>query len=216
MNRVELLNQSKGIVLRQNEIHEILEERRTNIQRIVKPQPKYKLSFCIAASKKSEIGKWGYADDNVYKYWGEEWKRTESLSNEDKDRKWVPPYHADDILYVRETFGRRLCSECDNIDCIQFDCQQRGFCYQYKADDAGFVDKWHPSVQMPKSASRIFLRVTNVTVERLQEASIKYADNGSYNTNTWNSFLKQTDIDLYGWNANPWVWVIEFKRLEVK
>ena len=85
---------------------------------------------------------------------------------------------------------------------------------------------------MPKDAARIFLRVTNVRVERLQDITVedalaegmdKYIRlNGELDENSiitsfigiWNSTIKKSDLDRYGWNANPWVWVIEFERCE--
>ena len=85
---------------------------------------------------------------------------------------------------------------------------------------------------MPKEAARIFLRVTNVRVERLQDITVedalaegmdKYIRlNGELDENSiitsfigiWNSTIKKSDLDCYGWNANPWVWVFEFERCE--
>lgn len=90
---------------------------------------------------------------------------------------------------------------------------------------------------MPKEAARIFLKVTNVRVERLQEINEEQAkaegaidnrgfihspDNEYDNSHTakehfkqiWNSIIKKSDIDRYGWDANPFVWVIEFERCE--
>lgn len=102
---------------------------------------------------------------------------------------------------------------------------------------------------MPKEAARIWLKVTDVRVERLQEMKpvdvIKegaypdcwdclntYGESGSqccYGTEEqcsqcdevmmeweklWNSTIKKSDLDRYGWDANPWVWVIEFERRE--
>lgn len=92
--------------------------------------------------------------------------------------------------------------------------------------------KWHPSIHMPKEAARIFLRVTNVRVERLQEIigadAVKEGEIPVIHTNgeldefatrtafigTWNATVKDSDIDRYGWEANPWVWIIEFERCE--
>ena len=101
--------------------------------------------------------------------------------------------------------------------------------------------KWHPSLHMPKDAARIFLRVTNVRVERLQEITEDEAvKEGIYQSNCkecnapfgcdacpdegyneidgfadlWNSTIKKSDLDRYGWDANPWVWVIEFERCD--
>ena len=90
--------------------------------------------------------------------------------------------------------------------------------------------RWHPSIHMPKEAARIFLRVTNVRVERLQEITTNQIEQEGVETeyphvlngeekkyafqNLWNSTIKKSDLDRYGWNANPWVWVIEFERCE--
>ena len=99
----------------------------------------------------------------------------------------------------------------------------------YRADDNppdGI--KWRPSIHMPREAARIFLRVTKASVERLQEISgadiaCEGVGNGAFfDTLTdraafrelWNSLLKPTDLDKYGWAANPFVWVISFERCE--
>lgn len=76
--------------------------------------------------------------------------------------------------------------------------------------ETGWNYSWvkRPSIHMPKEAARIWLKVTNVRVERLQEIALKEWKN------LWNSTIKKTDLDSYGWEANPWVWVIEFERCE--
>ncbi len=93
---------------------------------------------------------------------------------------------------------------------------------------------WRPSIHMPREAARIFLRVKDVRVERLQEITLEgiereglYCDppytkgHFAYGpgmsihwVKLWNSTIKQDDLPLYGWDANPWVWVIEFERVE--
>ena len=156
------------------------------------------------------------------------------------------PYHTDDTLYVRETWS---------------DLKYAGGIhkrYVYKASDTyPFGEKyickfrWKPSIHMPKEAARIFLRVTNVRVERLQEiteeqvyeegfqfkppclsmvsadghycdldgpctSSIKYCDMSMgelFGKELWNSTIKKSDIETYGWGANPWVYVIAFERI---
>ena len=83
---------------------------------------------------------------------------------------------------------------------------------------------------MPKEAARIWLRVTNVMVERLQDITSEqihkegveveepYVLNGEEKryafSRLWDSTIKKSDLDRYGWNASPWVWVIEFERCE--
>ena len=76
---------------------------------------------------------------------------------------------------------------------------------------------------MPKEAARIWLKVTDVRVERLQdmtdddaeaEGCFDYTSTALGFPDVWDSTIKKSDIDRYGWDANPWVWVIEFERCE--
>lgn len=144
------------------------------------------------------------------------------------------PCEPGDIMYVRETW-------CDDRQFTREDTPGR---YFYKAsEEDGFTVKWHPSIHMPKEAARIWLKVTNVRVERLQEITPKDAENEgvgnlfyedigysekNYGTEVdkeygiareqfawlWESTIKKSDLDRYGWDANPWVWVIKFERCE--
>lgn len=140
------------------------------------------------------------------------------------------PYQIGDILYVRETF-----------------IQAAAHTFWYKADDKAWMSKdllWKPSIHMPKEAARIWLKITNIRVERLRDITndeaIKEGAEGKrcyhagagpfgctdcMNTGwieppvvnfvqIWESTLTKTDKHLYGWDANPWVWVIEFERCE--
>lgn len=129
-----------------------------------------------------------------------------------------PPYQPGDILYVRETWKKA----------------PNGYYYyeDWQRDDIADVTKWKPSIHMPKEAARIWLKVMNVRVERLQEISAESAlaegadkyihTNGGLDENMtitsfigiWNSTIKKSDLDRYGWDANPWVWIIEFERCE--
>lgn len=133
--------------------------------------------------------------------------------------------------------------------------------YVYRADSSGYpvnvgagANGWCPSIHMPKEAARIFLRVTDVRAERLQDITEKniraegcvdqccmcsfnkalgahgidcgkgiekavectlhmaFPDNGFLWL--WDSTIKKTDILRYGWKANPWVWAIEFEKIE--
>lgn len=121
-----------------------------------------------------------------------------------------PPYQQGDILYVRETW------------CKGFWINEKER-YYYKADDNDFLCTWHPSIHMPKEAARIWLKVTNVRVERLQdmtdddaeaEGCFDYTSTALGFPDVWDSTIKKSDIDRYGWDANPWVWVIEFERCD--
>ena len=87
-------------------------------------------------------------------------------------------------------------------------------------DDDGCVDGrscWKPSIHMPRWASRITLEITAMRVERLQDISVEdaIAEGGTQYFNIdWFSGLWAAIYGVESWQANPWVWVIEFKRVE--
>ncbi|MCP9290027.1 hypothetical protein [Gracilimonas sediminicola] len=136
------------------------------------------------------------------------------LTRSDKWGQFNPypcPYGKEgDLLYVRETWQKI-----------------RGFNkaqFIYKADDSpifkGEGFKWKPSIHMPKEASRIWLKVKEVTVERVQDITEADCyregielDNHPRNVRSlfkelWNSINESRG---YGWDKNPWVWVVKFE-----
>ena len=138
-----------------------------------------------------------------------------------------PQYQVGDILYVRETIGYGYYAAWDHQTFYRAD-------YDDKPD---FVAKWIPSIHMPKEDARIFLRVTDVRVEHLQDIDYEgckaegiwddyktisqtYHDNLARRAypvffgQLWDSTVKKADLPKYGWNANPWVWVYSFERIE--
>lgn len=150
-----------------------------------------------------------------------------------------PPYQHGDILYVRETWTRFECWNCEGDEegnCVKEPhisvLEKQYGCYLYRATSEISGDaRWHPSIHMPKEAARIWLRVTDVRVERLQEITDEGAEKEGYEESVdaetkfrtsatlnfleaWDSTIKKFDLDRYGWVANPWVWVIEFERCE--
>lgn len=141
------------------------------------------------------------------------------------------PYHPGDVLYVRETW--QYAYDLDGND-RQIEGTGR---YLYAADgpapfncwvtpEGEYRDTmpWRPSIHMPKEAARIFLRVTDVRAEKLHDIFLdppgpnnqvvregcKY---GSDFIAVWDNTIKPEDKEAYGWDANPWVWVIEFERI---
>lgn len=219
----------KPVIFNTEMVRAILDGRKTVTRRVIKPQPLGKLCYCIAGDKH---GLWGYPGPDTYKFWGDKWKVPEGLTSEEKTRHWTPPCHTDDILYVRETWGDyRECTEdgggvyvlykADYPDGAKQVTHPNGIVYE--------LPKWHPSIHMPKEAARIFLRVTDVRVERLHdmkmsdiqaEGVVPVSVNGGqwqqwqmdYMKPVWDKTIKNRG--RYGWDANPWVWVIEFERCD--
>lgn len=117
-----------------------------------------------------------------------------------------PPYQPGDILYVKETWCRGS---------LDYKKEQ----YYYKADNNEFTCFWHPSVHMPKEAARIWLKVTGVGIEHLQDIDgngilAEGLEIGCPFEDIWDSTVKKSDRKKYGWEANPWVWVIRLERRE--
>lgn len=205
-------------------VRAILDGRKTITRRVVKPQMPDHCPRCMHIHSDFIYDK---AAQNVYCA-----SCGEPLDNGGFPYK--PPYQPGDILYVRETWGKGY----------------EDGTYIYKADDKlaefpTFKESskliYRPSIYMPKDAARIWLKVTDVKVERLQEIDnvhilaeganqcavshyIKQMPEESdewvhvaYTVEfqqLWNSTIKKADFDRYGWDANPWVWVIEFEQCE--
>lgn len=190
----------KPILFNTDMVRAILDGRKTVTRRLVKFLP-------------GENPNWtGYIKDGLMLYNG---------NNEPCCRK--SPYQVGDVMYVRETWSEGY---------------EEGT-YIYKADDKlaelpEFKESskliYHPSIHMPKEVARLWLKVKNVGVERLQEITadgIRSEGLSSMAVHAgdmeialkewellWNRTIKKTDIDRYGWDANPWVWVIEFECSE--
>ncbi len=139
------------------------------------------------------------------------------------------PYHFDDVLYVQETW--------DNIPVSPGGNFRPSGRYYYKADGdlrpVLWKRRWRSCAHMPREAARIFLHVTDIWAERLQEITAlgvcgegashimpapgEYAEKDLtelYGRRVWDRAIKPADRKIYGWDANPWVWVIVFKQCE--
>ncbi len=191
----------KPILFNTDMVRAIMDGHKTVTRRVVKPQPKdVHRVLCGPLHKKANnvCFDCGWRDDDPRTGYIETVKL---------------PYSPGDTLYVRETFF-----------------EYRGNFY-YKADrkyetlsKLGIRFKWHPSIHMPSEAARIFLWVTDVRVERLRPISdtacMAEGITCAWNVDlpdafaeVWNSTIKPADRALYGWEANPWVWVIEFEKI---
>lgn len=219
----------KPILFNTEMVRAILDGRKTCTRRLVKFLP-------------GENSQWtGYIKDGLMLYNGR---------NEPCIRK--VPYQLGDILYVRETWQCWRAHRYEATADIRFRAGGDDVRLQfangntdsiYRLDYDTFVHKWFshngewkPSLFMPKEAARIWIKVTDVKVERLQEisedgakaegANFKNGKNVGFEekkmnrtaierfTEIWNSTIKKSDLDRHGWDASPWVWVIEFERCE--
>lgn len=231
----------KPILFNTEMVRAIIDGRKTVTRRVVKPQPAPTSQIQLANER------------FVWSFW------------KDGDQHLMKaPYDRGDILYVRETFcvGKIECGELPDGREAPYVSQGTGgdsipkeytIRHEIGTDDV----VWKPSIHMPKDSARIFLRVANVRVERLQDMTEEdafkegYIDNNPwcyhlvhenypdspipcfaassdacptdppcnhsiselFGIEVWNSTIKKTDLARYGWEANPWVWVVEFEKI---
>lgn len=138
------------------------------------------------------------------------------------------PFQPGDILWVRETWQFIPCIDCrlnvhggchaDPLTYDDGDSVSEG-CFVHRADypETERIN-WKPSIHMPREAARIFLRVKDMRVERLHEIDdngvvAEGLEIGCYFDDLWDRTIKSVDRPVYGWDANPWVWVIEFEQI---
>lgn len=205
MTKQQALKIAKPIILDTDMILTLLDGTKTTMRKLVKPQP-----------PKEKNGTYERMDNGNF--------QLKVVPYEDiYDYEIKPPYNVGDLIYVRETW-----SKINDV-------------YVYKAErQPPDVMFWQASSQMPKEAARFFLRVTDIQVKRLQDMKLddfiaegiwskafltkcfpyKYTADALWHARDeyeeiWNSKIKKVDLDNYGWDANPWVLVITFKREEV-
>jgi hypothetical protein len=199
-------------------IQAILEGRKTQTRRVIKPQP-----LPDADIKKAMINGILHVRDENYVL-------GEDLGGVDCTyANYRPaPYQLGDVLWVRETWGSIA---TQNV-------RQGGYdqWFVYKAAPRCELPeefKWRPSIFMPREAARIFLTVKDIRVERLQEITEedakaegcitfaeKIGDGKSKDVLEFDLTARDAFVELwnninakrgYGWDKNPWVWVIEFE-----
>ena len=219
----------KPVLFNTEMVRAILEGRKTQTRSLIKPQP-------IHFNGRRYI----FDDATCPKKWEDCY-----------DFVATAPYQPGDTLYVRETWNRGYIDASDayldNRHWFEEHLEHDGgildeSCfYIYRADfdradeyDLGTEDDhgnikpvpWHPSIYMPKEAARIFLRVTDVRVERLHKITEHDAMNEGCQRGPsalapyvsdfiylWDSTIRRGDLSIYGWDANPFVWVYSFKRI---
>lgn len=221
MTRAELLKIAKPILFNTEMVKAILEGRKTVTRRLVKPRQLIGLGCDKCSNNMPEE----YIKEKkmLFKPY------CDMTDNELISAIYKEPYLPGDILYVRETW------------CYHKDADKPWYGYRVDGDYRDIDLKWKPSIHMPKEAARIFLKVKDVRVEQLHECGkgwcldiekegvttpqdpILYINDDKYHEalreefqKLWDSTIIKVDLKLYGWDANPYVWVIEFERIETE
>lgn len=180
-------------------VRAILEGRKTQTRRVVKPQPDY---VC-------QLEKMPFT--------GQHWdKRIKCHYGQPGDRLWVretwaKPFDVPDAKLQGRLTYRSDFRESPVLGTVR--------------SDGAMADrvKWKPSIHMPRWASRITLEITGVRVERLQDISEQdaIAEGVQHSLHLQGGrFARENFAHLWwtingddSWEQNPWVWVVEFKRV---
>lgn len=214
------IEEAKPILFNTEMVIALQENRKTRTRRVLKPQPQL-----VAPGAPGAEPYWRCTDDAVrgQLYGGGPFYPEECAK--------TAPYRLGDILYVRETWQFIPCLDCDPKGCGErpvvyedADSVTEG-CYIYRANYPEPERMyWHPSIHMPKQAARLFFRVSGVRVEQLQEITeeemiregVFIRPNERYEAafrRLWDATIRPAELGIYGWEANPWVYVYELERM---
>lgn len=219
MTREEILKVAKPISFNDEMIQAILGNRKTVTRQVIKVDFR-EGEYGYNIVRNSHTGEFCYLE--IYDEW------------ESEVRRIGAPYLPGDILYAGEAWERFYCYNCEGDEtgqCFNSPPDSHEGCYVYRASHNINGDaRWHSPTHMPKEAARIFLRVKDVRAERLQDISadgIRTEGLPSMAVHSgdmdiaqkefallWDSNIKPKDHNKYGWDANPWVFVISFERIE--
>ena len=188
----------KPILFNSEMVRAILDGRKTQTRRVVKPQPDFVTNY-YEPNKPRAAWVGGSSDPALVK---------------------CPYGQPGDALWVRETWA------CLGAEHVKPSKIAPGYTVHYKADGVEKtwnVEQWRASIHMPRWASRISLRVTGVQVERVQDISgadavaegveqIDSLTSARYRfVQLWNSINAKRG---HSWDSNPWVWVVEFEVIK--
>lgn len=215
----------RGMIFNGEMVQAILDDRKTQTRRIMAIQPEH-----------SELGLRRVIDSkngrNNGKYF---WSQSDACGLKARSKVFGCPYgDVGDRIWVRETFQGPLVSEelFEEYRAYSEKFETPQYC-EYAADggakpeycdlDDNLCHGWRPSIHMPRWASRITLEITDVRVERLKSISDGDAIREGCSATDMKSGDCVADVfarlwkSIYGeesWQANPYVWVIEFRRID--
>lgn len=199
----------RPIIFNSEMVKAILKKQKMQTRRVVKPQPK-RNNYVAYIDEQGILDYHGWAITTYYASIVEYIK--------------CPYGQVGDRLWIRETWHgiRNTYTVRKKINDLSYKADEGYKCGEY----GNLKGKWKPSIYMPRWASRITLDITKIRVERLQEISqqdietegIELCDCGKPEANCnfielWNSINEKRG---YGWDTNPFVWVVEFKLSKKK
>lgn len=211
----------RGMIFNAEMVRALLDGRKTQTRRIMKVQPESNqlgLLLITDSTKHSDIGKYHWAESNA-------------TGNHVRSKLFLCPFGAvGDRIWVREGFfPAPLEMQSEPPRKTMWNIAYRDGMQMEKLAPAEYnptiynYERWTPSIHMPRWASRILLEITDVRVERLKSISDRDALREGCSAADMKSGDCVADVfarlwaSIYGsdsWNANPWVWVIEFTRVE--
>ncbi|KGA31145.1 hypothetical protein [Pectobacterium odoriferum] len=203
------------IIFNGDMVRAILDGRKTQTRRMVKPTPDYPQ---ILETRRAESGCVFAVHANRHH------------ASEGRFRWDCPFGQPGDRLWVREAF--RVMGKATDVARLMYKASERNsFTESTRTVPVDVCtkqssQKWTPSIHMPRWASRITLEITDVRVERLKHIprdgmiaegypAERAADGGEYDPFLWYRDLWESIYGVGSWQTNPWIWVIEFKRMEV-
>jgi len=195
-----------------------------------------------------------YVDGQITKFWREHWHELDfsqawsddgpspagnqgpylhvPFPSEGTVHRVYPRYQVGDLLWVRETWSPWADKSTEVLFALG---KEKAI---YRADfidgvsslEVGGDEHWHSSIHMPKKYARLWIPITNVRVERVQEISIEdckaegvlcdclenednrcLLGNKGHFKILWDSLNAKRG---YPWESNPWVWIVEFERVK--
>ncbi|EPM0570771.1 hypothetical protein WJB81_000864 [Klebsiella aerogenes] len=220
----------RGMIFNGEMVRAILDGRKTQTRRIMKNQPEHSglgLRRVIDSKNGSDDGKYF-------------WSLSDACGLKIRSKSFTCPFGSvGDRIWVREAF--RVHSRATDVATLVYKASERNSWTEQThrvpvsvCNKPATPEKWTPSLHMPRWASRLLLEITDVRVERLREISQADAEAegvGKLKKGFWKNYQPGwTEFQLtargsfatlwksiYGdesWYADPWVWVIEFKRIE--
>ena len=220
----------KPIIMSTEDVRALLDGRKTMARQVIKFPGDYLVHrYDGPEDNGMHLFAWGHVMPTLHvQVMGE--KQTDGVTFCDGYYEVKAPHRTGDVLWVRETWGDY--GECTGYYVYRADYPHDAKGYWYEKEHLNGCDlpDWHSPVTMPREAARLFLRVTDVRVERVQDITVDDAGRegfeGFHHKNpmlgnlpeiVWN-FKNEWDARNakrgHGWDSNPFVWVIEFERIE--